>query len=97
MYLRRQATGPKGGPIASRSGSVPDFFRKPRVTCDFPGKGICSKPLVPPLDPPMIVSVINIILSDHSYTRVPPYIHLNIINMNTMLNWFPHHDYSTKK
>ena len=41
------------GPIASRGGVgvVPEFVRKPIVTCDFPGG---ADPLPPSLDPPMV-------------------------------------------
>ena len=49
-----EAIGPKGGSIASRGRSVPDFLRKPIATCDFPGGGGPDPLSHPPFDPRML-------------------------------------------
>ena len=53
MDLPREAIGPKGPPIASRGGSVPEILRKSTATLLFRwGRGVGADPLSPLLVSP---------------------------------------------
>ena len=54
--LRREAIRPKGCPIASRGGSVPEILRKSTATCYYSGgEGSGGGSPISPLGQPMLI------------------------------------------